>query len=748
MTTTGFSLATVMVDPVLPVWLIAALVAAVLGIHGLICLGYDLPVRTRLGLWLLRAASLLLLVWLLLLPELRNVTVEKELPVLGVAVDASASMTEKLGDNRSNRGDNAVDFLTSRTTRAWFDKFRVMRYEIGDDLQESRGDVRDLAFAGARSFIAPGLNQVAARLQGQNVSGVIVLSDGLDQSGENLSPLARSLPLYVLELEPPSVQTQTLKPDLYIAEVAAPKRTVVQWQTKIEALVRRRGTAAVSVPVKLLEGERELRTTTLTFAENEGYQHAVFEITPNATGQTLYRVELDPPAGSDSIKENNFREFVMDVTDPENRILYIEGSPRWEFKFLKRALIADKNFLLAVFVSTGFGVFLSFNENSGMGKGDAPKFTRDGLAPYKIVILGDMTADSLREDDYKGLLEFVDKGGGLLITGGAKALATNGWASVVQMKDMMPARPAPGSKMHEGEFPATLTAAGRTHPAVQGLATEKGFPPLLSYWEPMQTNEFSSVLLSTTGDAPVLIVRRFGQGKVAMLCSDSLWRWQLGSSDTGTGVGAGKNLYNQFMTQLAYWLTPELKQTSDSNAILQVFTADSEVDVRKQITIGAALESGGKALETTLACRVETPDSQKLSFPMAPGLLGANVGLPKPLKGYLADFAPPVPGRYRITVSSADGQHTAETILLVRQAYREKTGAPANAEYLRGLAQASGGLYVAWKDREKFFEKIPREVRERRMTTQQPLWPHWYWLTLLIAIFAAEWLWRRRLDLE
>lgn len=738
-----FAAGVLMVEPVLPVWLMLLLTALVLGLAALVCIGYDLPAPRRWGLWLLRAGSMGILVWLLLLPELRETTVERELPVLAVAVDTSASMTDKFGDNRSSRGDRVREFLGERTTRAWLEKFRVVRFEIGDDCVESRADAGALEFAGARSFLTPAVNQVAARLQGQTVSGIVLLSDGLDQSGDLLSALGRSVPIYALELEQPStVAPQEQKPDYYIAEVAAPKRTVVQWQTKVEALVRRRGAGVANVPVKLLEGDRELRTTTLAFAEGDSYQHAVFEITPTTVGQTLYRVELEPPAG-DPVAENNFREFVIDVNDPENRVLYLEGSPRWEFKFLKRALIADKNFLLAAFVSTGPGAFLAFNESAGMSKGDLPKFDREGLNPYKTIILGDLAADALRADDYKGLQEFVDKGGGLLLSGGPKALGTGGWASVPQMKEMLPAQPQPGSKMQEGEFAVSLTAAGRVHPAMQGLVAERGFPPMLSYWSPVQLGDLSTALLSTTGEVPVLVVRRFGQGKVAMLLTDSLWRWQMGSADTG----AGKNLYNQFMTQLVYWLAPDLKQ-SDSNAILQVFTADSEVDVRKQTVIGAALEGGGKSREATLTCRIETPDQQKLTFPMAPGMLGTNVGLPTPLKGYLVDFAPPVPGRYRITVASADGVHSADTILLARQAFREKTGAPASRDYLEGLSVASGGQYVLWKDRGTFFQKLPREVRERQIIAQRLLWPHWYWLAALVACFGLEWWWKRKLDLE
>ena len=75
------------------------------------------------------------------------------------------------------------------------------------------------------------------------------------------------------------------------------------------------------------------------------------EIEPIQTGRILYRVEILPE--NDAKPDNNRREFLIEVTNAKNRVLYLEGAPRWEFKFLKRALLAEQNYQLSAFVQGG-----------------------------------------------------------------------------------------------------------------------------------------------------------------------------------------------------------------------------------------------------------------------------------------------------------------------------------------------------------------------------------------------------------
>jgi uncharacterized membrane protein len=515
----------------------------------------------------------------------------------------------------------------------------------------------------------------------------------------------------------------------------------VNWKAGIEVLVRRRGTGALAFPVHLKQGERVLRTSMVEFGADETFKQVTFSVEPVEVGQTLYRVEIAPSVEADSVVENNSKEFLVEVTDPKNKVLYIEGVPRWEFKFLKRALLSERNYQLSAFVRSGDGSFINFDQASGQAGGEMPVFTTEGLAAYRVIVLGDMEGAALTDDSRRNLRDFVDKGGGLLLVGAGKSYGPQGLMQSPFLQELMPAVSEAGAAMKEGRFSVDLTPTGRTHPGLGELAMEGTLPPLLSFWGPVKTGEFSSVLVAAADGSPVVVVRRFGQGRVAMLLSDSLWRWQLGEAE----AVAEKSLYSRFVTQIVYWLAPSEKDVEKSS-LLQVVTGRTEVELREKVTIGAVFETKGEA-GSGLSCRIKTPDGKMQVFPMLAGALGKDVGLSKPMDGFRSFFTPQEPGQYEVTVATADGTQAASLVLLAAEPEHERTGEAINRDYLTGLARETGGKFVTWADRTTLLKDIPYRTQEFTEVIEHSVWDRWWWIGVLVALFCVEWWWRRKLDL-
>jgi uncharacterized membrane protein len=686
-------------------------------------------------------AAALIVAWLLLQARSRQVETRREEPVLALAVDVSASMTDNPGNERRTRAERALEFLKDGKVRRLARRYRLVQYHIGADLEEALGEDPEVIFNAPRSHIGSGLNRLIERLRAENVAGIILLSDGLDQSGEQLSAQSMGVPVFIPELEEPFKVEEQTGSDYWIAEVSYPKMMAVNWKGGVDVLIRRRDTGAVSFPIHLKQGSRILRTSIVQFDESDAFRQVSFTVEPVEVGQLLYQVEIAPD--NDDTAENNRRDFLIDVSDPKNRVLYLEGVPRWEFKFLKRALLSEKNYQLSAFVRGGDGTFINFDEISGQAGGTAPQFTTETLSKYKVVVLGDMGGSALSDDDRRGIRDFVDKGGGLLLMGAGKAYGSGGVLDAAYLKELSPAVSQPGAAMKEGRFSVDLTPMGRTHPALGDLSMEPQLPPILSFWAPVSVGDFSTVLISVADGSPVLAVRRFGQGRVAMVLSDSLWRWQLGDS----GGGSEKSLYNRFITQLVYWLAPSEKDVEKST-LLQVVIARNEVDLREKVTIGAVYDTGGSAEDEVVNCTITPPDGgQPLAFQMLPSTLSTDVGLSRPMDGYRCFFTPQESGKYDIEVSTGDGTQRARVVLLVRRPELEKTGAPLNREYLNEVASATGGAFVAWSDRFAFLDEIPYSPREFSTARERKIWDRWWWLCILIGLFCGEWWWRRKLDL-
>ena len=731
--------AVIIFDPILPPWLIAAICIGV---------GYGawrtyrtcaLTRRQRWMLWALRMGAVFILAWLLLQARRRSVEVEEEMPVLAVAVDVSASMLDNPLDSPQTRRDRAISFLSSGKVEALSDRYRVVEYAVGADVEEGLPDPADIRFNAPRSLLGTCLNRIVDRHRAENLAAILFLSDGLDQSGERLTPQALRVPIFIPELEDDTGMETIESPDYWIAEVAHPKMMAVGWKAAVEVLVRRRSSEAESFPIHLKQGGRLLRSSMVHFGEGDGFQQVTFTIEPVEVGQTLYEVEIAPEV--DGREDNNRREFLIDVTDPKNRVLYLEGVPRWAFKFLKRALLSEKNYQLSAFVRGGDGNFINFDEISGHAGGEVPSFTAEGLSDYRVIVLGDMEGSALTEEDGRHIREFVDRGGGLLFVGAARAYGPKGLMHAPYLKDLFPAVSLPGASMKEGRFTIDITSTGRTHPALGELSLESVLPPILSFWAPVKVGEFSSVLIAAADGSPVVVARRFGQGRVTMLLSDSLWRWQLGSQ----GGGTDKSLYNRFITQLVYWLAPNEKDVENSS-MLQIVTAHNEVELREKVTVGAVY-SMGEGESGQLTCKIKTPEGKVLVFPMLSGTLGKDVGLSRSVAGFRCYFTPNEPGRYAIEVTTPDGTQSATATLLAAEPELEMTGDPIDRKYLQDLADETGGLFVPWAERFRLCKELPHETREFTRTLEVSIWDRWWWIGVLIALFSLEWWWRRKLDL-
>lgn len=734
--------AALLFDPVLPPWLVALVVVAVALAAWHTYRQCTLGRRQRLGLWLLRVAALLVLAWLLLLPQRRTVRIEQEQPVLAVALDISASMADNPGGFAHTRRDRALEFLAEARTRRVLGRYRVVRFHLGAAAEEVPGEGEDVLFNAPRSNLGSGINRIVERLRAENLAGILLLSDGLDHSGESLAPASLAVPIHIPELEAPFEPPPEPPEDWYIADIAHPRMMVVNWKANVDVLVRRRGRRGnAEFPIHLRQGGNLLRTSMVSFAEGDAFQQVSFTIEPTRVGQTVYQVEIGP--GEDADPENNRRDFLVDVADPRNRVLYLEGVPRWEFKFLKRALLSEKNYQLSAYVRSGDGTFINFDEATGQGGGELPDLSAETLAEFRVVVLGDMSAETLGEDGSANLRDFVEKGGGLLFYGARASYGPGGLAESPHLAELMPAVSEPGATMREGRFTADLSAKGRTHPALSELASASQLPPVLSFWAPVRASEFSSSLLVAADGSPVLVTRPYGQGRVGMVLTDSLWRWQLG----GEGGGSERSLYGRFVTQLVHWLAPSEKELGSSN-LLQAVLSHSQAELRQRITVGAVYDPGDARDERTgVTCRITLPDGRVLVYPMMPATLGEDVGLSRPVEGFKSFFTPQEPGQYQIVLATADGTQEATATVLAEQPENERTGAAIDRSYLGRLAEDTGGSLVDWPRRHQLFEQLSYQPREVALVREYPVWNRWWWLLVLLVLFCAEWWWRRRLDL-
>ncbi len=723
-------LASIFFTPAIPVWLLLPLL--------LLCIwgayrGYQrcsLTARQCWLLWGLRTAAFLLLGLFVCQPSRRTEQVQQEKPILAVLIDNSASMQDNPFRTKQKRSERVMEYLHSSSFQAVAKQSNPLFYAVGDDVSEINSP-DTLPFNAPESAIAPALKKVAQNLKGERVAAFLLLSDGLDRNPEN-GRWTGLPPVFTLETEEPA-ELGRQPTDFAISNVACPRRVLVNWKTTIQVSVRRKAGQGIAQFNLLLKQDGEILAKRLVvFRAEDSLTQTTFEITPMEVGQFVYELDIEPPEDDDA--ENNHREFLVDVSDARRKILYLEGTARWEFKFLKRTLQEEKNLQLGAYLRKGPGEFIDFDEESN---GIMPALDEKSLRAYRSVILGNLPQDAFSDEELGALRSFVEHGGGLLFVGGAQALGEGGLAQHPALAGLLPVISRTDSLMREGKHTLQFTAEGAALPMFSQLAQEMHFPPVLTVWSPVNLGRAATVLLQSGEGLPVLVTSRFGEGRVAMLLTDTMWRWQLGSTAT-----TGKSVYTAFFTQLLHWLSPEQNDLDDALG-LQLALAGYEAQQNQKITVGALGGKQGKGI----SCTIQSPSGKTLNIPMIPGKIGKECGLAHSQDGFRCDLVLSEEGTYDITAETADGTQRATARVLVRFPEQEKTGAPIDRAYLRRLSEETGGSYARWDDRDSLWDGVEFPTTERTVTYETPLWNRWWLLLLLIAIFTAEWALRRLWDL-
>lgn len=735
--------ATIICYPVIPWWLLLSLLPAGLWMVWRTC-PLDVSGGWSRGLLLAtRMLALLIMAWLLLQPERRSVRLELEPPTLAVAIDVSASMTERLGDNSRSRAENAMQLLESREFARAAADYRLAVFEIGEELAEVGADWSELHFLTARSNLHRGLNRIVERLRNENLAGLLFLSDGLDHSGEVLDPRLYRVPILIPALEKPvAAETDEPREDVYFAEVSYPSRLVLGWQGDLEILLRRRGERPLSVPLSLSEDGELRHREIVDFAEGESFRRLRLPLAPERVGALPLKLELDLEDGRQGRRRS--RELMIEVVEAEGRILYLEGAPRWEFRFFRQALQSEPDYDLLALARGVDGGFVSFDQSDApIMSLDLSELRGERLRDYSLIVLGDLPASALSVELARDLRDFVERGGGMLLLGGRQALGKHGLLALPDLNALSPVDSRPESGMAAGRFPVDFTASGRVHPGLRDWAESATTPPVLSLWRPVEIREIATSLAAAPGGDPVVAVRRYGAGRVAVILSDSLWRWQL---DGASVPGQDKSLYDLFVVRLVQWLAPAERDFSDGG-ILQVLTERLEYEQGQTVLVGAIMGQPDLSWSERFSCLVVGPDGRRRELAMASAMLEAEVGLRRELPGLRGRFVAASPGRYRIVANLSDPELQAETEILVVEPERELTGEPMARENLRALAETSGGGFAEKADWDELWSTLAYEPEKTMAVSETPIWNRGFWLFAVLLLLCFQWWWRRRIGL-
>jgi hypothetical protein len=711
-------------------FIIAGLVVALLA-AGFCFWRYLAPNQGRLSLGLLRLGFLLLLGWCLFRPTERQHENEQLRPRFVVIADTSASMgmTPKAG-SIPTRWSVVQQVLKQHWATVIPAKAQVDAYTFDNAINQKTG-LRDLDAvqpAGGGTRLRDSLQQILSRYAGQPLAGVLLLSDGNDtrEIGNEWTAGPWPAPIYSVRLEPPNSWEEI--PDVRVIRVDTPRRVVVGWQSEMTAVIGANGAKGAPLNVQLYENDKLLQEIPVQIPAEGGSREVKFQLDHPLIGTFTYKVKVPPLPRQADVTSNEF-SVAVDVTDTKNRVLYVEGVPRFEFKFLRRALERSKVVTPIVLLQGPDGKLMSVGQAGSVNL----TMTHDQLAQFKIVILGNMDAATLGTDRAQSLVKFVDEGGSLILLGGDDSWSDHGFAST-PLKALLPIQRDWTAPAQEGKFNAILTREGAAHPALQSLVKKwNRAMPVLSIYPGSEPTAGATVVMKADSQ-PMIVTQRFGQGKVAAILSNSLWRWQLepGQQDE----------YLSFWDGLIQWLMPQASQ-------VEQFNLDLSADV-EQLFLGDALNftaraSGSRAAAASgipVTVQIQMPDGRKLPYPMQ---LSTSAGQAGPV--YAASYTADTSGMCTaVATATVDGRvvESPPFSFYVKPFTPETSPRPQAVDVLQQLAKASNGQFCDQDQLDQVLSGIDIKNSQEEHVTYNSLWNTPFILGGLMLLLSADWILRKQ----
>jgi len=726
----------------------------------------DARPRDRVILGLLRGGALATLLFCLFRPTLLVSAAVPQRNFLGVLLDDSRSMQVADWEGKPRAAFVRDRFAAdSALLRDLSERFLVRVYRFSGDAERVAG-ATEMGFAGTRTSLASALERARQDLAAVPLAGLVVVTDGADNAlvggatvadgarptgaagaataldEQVLSLRARGVPVYAV-----GVGASRFVKDVEMARVEAPRTVLRGSALAVDLTLRQSGYGGQTVPVVVEDGGRIVAKQDVELPAGAEAAPVRVHVTLNEAGPRVLKFKVAPREG-EQVLENNEREALVVVRGGREKILYVEGEPRYELKFLRRAVAGDDNLQVVTLLRTAENKFYRLGVEDSLDLADGFPRTREELFRYRAVILGSVEASFFTADQIRMLADFVgERGGGLLALGGHLAFGEGGWAGT-PLSEVLPVTfDATRDTTFLTELAASPTPAGTAHPATQVAPDESAsrerwrtLPRVTAVNRIRGTKPGATVLLAgeptAAGGArqPVLAFQRYGRGRAAARPVQDSWMWQMGAE-----VTVEDQTHETFWRQLLRWLV------SGVPGPVTLTASGDEVAPGDRVGLQALVEDERylEVNDARVVARATAPSGATSELPLEWGVERDGE--------YRGAWSPTEDGVHRVVVEAARaaGPGGTDTVYVQRAPSRaEMFGATMREGLLRRLAEETGGRFYT----PATVSALPRDVAYTKAGTtvveRKDLWGIPVLFIVMLGFLGAEWAYRRARNLE
>lgn len=727
-----------------PLWLLAlALFAAAGGLAWVIWSRRSAIAPSMRGVrtvvvWVLETVLVCLLLFLLWQPAMSIATLRPQQNIVAVVIDDSKSMsTQERGESRK---DQVLKTLNSGLMNSLRSKFQVRLYRLGEHVE--RIDKLDqLNTSASATHIGENLKEVLADSATLPIGAVVLMSDGSDNTGgidlDTISEIKRQrIPVHTV-----GFGREQMAHDVEVTDVQLPARSLAKSRLEAQVSFHQHGFSSGKGRLAVREaGGKVLASRDVVFKGDGVVQTEAILFNAGEAGVKNLDFAIDPLPGEENVN-NNRETRMLNVDAAKPRVLYMEGEPRWDYKFLRRAVEDDKSIELdSVLRTTQNKVYSQFAPDSGVEflKNGFPTKVED-LFGFQGLILGSVETNYFTAAQQDLIQQFVDRrGGGLLFLGGRASLADGGYDKA-PFVDLLPVRlPNHKNTFHREPAYPELTAAGRESLICRieespdaNVARWKKLPYLMNFQDAGNPKPGALVLAEMTAAGhklPLLITEKYGRGRTAVFATGGDWRWQMLQPVEDMS-------HEMFWRQMLRWLVSDTPTRVVASTPRSILYDDGHVHFRAEVRDTTYLPTSDAQVEA----RIVSPDGTSQTVELHPDPVEQGV--------YAADWDASRAGSYLAEITAKRGQQELgrDVVTLRREdGVAENFHVEQNRELLEKLSSETGGRYYRPSDAAKLGEDISYSDAGITVRETKDLWdmPIVFFLALLLC--CTEWLLRRR----
>ncbi len=573
-----------------------------------------------------------------------------------------------------------------------------------------------------------------------NLLATVLISDGSWNRGQPPSDVAADFRLKKSPIFTVCAGSAVALPDLEVSSLDAPTFAVIGKPTRVPYTIRSTLTRAITLQAVLTSDDGQESTSEIELPAGGVINDALLW-NPKSIGNFTLTLRIPTVEGEVS-ETNNVMSATISVRQESLRVLVVDTYPRWEYRFLRNALMRDPG------VDVSCVLIHPKLPQHSEGKNYLTQLpdSIEELAKFDVIFLGDIGLEQgqLTIDDCERIKAVVrNHAVGLVFMPGIHG---NHLTLVdTELSDLLPVTFDATQKMGIGSATSAqlqLTEAGSASlltkladspDANRGLW--RNLPGFQWYAAVERAKTGSQVLAvhatesNRFGRIPLLVTKTAGVGKVLYMGSDGAWRWREGVED---------KYHYRFWGQVVRWMAYQRKMAGGQS--MRLFYSPDRPKTDSTLTLNAnVMGADGEPLHMgNVQVQIISPSGKSQLIKLLPAQAEDSWGL------YAGQFTPSEAGQYQAKLSAQESNETIETTIEVQGAELERIGKPADREAMSEIAAISRGqAFMLGEDSTSLFEKIGQLTEPAPQIKRTQLWAHPATAALFLLLVTVFWVGRK-----